>query len=63
MPATSVTASSDWTVADLLAHFGPIDHRRIRQEPAPGTATEQDVLDIHDRENRLYELMDGVLVD
>ena len=63
MPTTSVVASGDWTVADLLAHFGPIAHRRIRPEPAPGTATEQDVLDIHDRENRLYELIDGVLVE
>jgi hypothetical protein len=50
-------------VADLLAHFGPIAHRRIRQDPAPGTAVEQDVLDIHDREKRLYELLDGVLVE
>jgi Uma2 family endonuclease len=63
MPTASGTASSDWTVADLLAHFGPIAHRRIRQEPAPGTATEQDAIDIHDREKRLYELIDGVLVE
>jgi Uma2 family endonuclease len=56
-------ATGDWTVADLLAHFGPIAHRRIRQDPPPGRATEQDVLDIHDREKRLYELVDGVLVE
>jgi Uma2 family endonuclease len=50
-------------VADLLAHFGPIAHWRIRQDPAPGSATEQDVLAIHDRESRLYELVEGVLVE
>jgi Uma2 family endonuclease len=55
--------AAEWTVADLLDRFGPISHRRIRQEPAPGSATEQDVIDIHDREDRLYELVDGVLVE
>jgi Uma2 family endonuclease len=54
---------SDWTVADLLTRFGPIQHGRIRQTPGPGQATEQDVIDIHDREGRLYELVDGVLVE
>jgi Uma2 family endonuclease len=53
----------DWTVADLLEHFGPIAHSRIRQHPAPGTATEQDVVDIQEHEDRLYELVDRVLVE
>jgi Uma2 family endonuclease len=59
--ATGLTA--EWTVADLLNRFGPILLRRVRQEPAPGSATEQDVIDIHDKEKRLYELVDGVLVE
>jgi Uma2 family endonuclease len=63
MPRVSELAIPDWTVADLLAHFGPIPHGRVRQVPAPGTATEPDVLAIHDREKRLYELVDGVLVE
>jgi Uma2 family endonuclease len=63
MTAIPEVTATDWTVADLLEHFGPIAHRRIRQDPPPGTATEQDVLDIHDREDRLYELVDGVLVE
>src|SRR4051794_26948774 len=63
MSAPTLTPPAEWTVADLLARFGPIPHRRIRQDPAPGTATEQDVLDIHAREKRLYELVDGVLVE
>ena len=54
---------NDWTVADLFSRFGPILHRRIRQDPPPGRATEQDVLDIRNREDRLYELVEGVLVE
>lgn len=36
---------------------------RIRREPAPGTATERDVVAIHAREKRLCELVDGILVE
>ncbi len=63
MAAPAIPSETDWTAADLLEHFGPILLRRIRQEPAPGTATEQDVIDIHDSEGRLFELVDGVLVE
>ena len=52
-----------WTAVDLAARFGPIPIGRIRLLPAPGTAREEDVVEIHDREDRLYELVDGVLVD
>src|SRR5947209_20136772 len=55
--------TAEWTVADLLDRFGAIPHRRVRQDPPPGSASEQDVIDIHDREKRLYELVDGVLVE
>jgi len=51
------------TVVDLLDQFGPIPASRIRHDPAPGTATEQDVIDIEARENRLCELVDGILVE
>jgi Uma2 family endonuclease len=51
------------TVADLLEHLGGISADRVRFQPMPGTATERDVVDIHDRENRLCELVDGVLVE
>jgi Uma2 family endonuclease len=51
------------TLADLLEQLGDISPARIRATPAPGTATEQDLLDIHQRERRLYELVDGVLVE
>jgi Uma2 family endonuclease len=52
-----------WSIADLLEHFGNISPRRIRLHPAPGTATEKDLLAIQAREDRLYELIDGVLVE
>ncbi len=51
------------TVADLLEQLGDIPPYRIRMHPMPGTATEQDVLDLHNRTGRLYELVDGVLVE
>jgi Uma2 family endonuclease len=51
------------TVADLLKELGDIPADRVRLHPTPGTATEQDVLDIEAREGRLCELVDGVLVE
>jgi Uma2 family endonuclease len=60
-PAT--IASAPPTVADLIEELGGIPARRILLRPAPGTATERDVADIHAREKRLCELIDGVLVE
>jgi Uma2 family endonuclease len=51
------------TVADVLASMADIPANRIWLHPAPGTATEQDVVDVHDHKNRLCELVDGVLVE
>ena len=48
---------------DLLYQLGDIPASRVRLQPAPGTATEADVVTVHDRENRLCELVDGVLVE
>ncbi len=57
------TATETETIADLLERLGNIPARRVRSRPAPGTATERDVIAIHDRENRLFELVDGTLVE
>jgi Uma2 family endonuclease len=51
------------TLADLLEQLGDVPLCRILVEPAPGTATEQDVIDVEAREKRLCELVDGVLVE
>jgi Uma2 family endonuclease len=55
---------ADWvTAADLLERLGGIAPDRLRLRPAPGTATEQDLLDVYDREKCRCELVDGVLVE
>lgn len=60
--ATIAPEIAEWTAADLARRFGPIPLSRIRQDPVPGTATEEDLIAIHDHEDVLYELVDGVLV-
>jgi Uma2 family endonuclease len=60
--ATSLYPGSR-TVADLLEQLGDISPRRVLARPFPGTATEQDVIDLETREKRLCELVDGVLVE
>jgi Uma2 family endonuclease len=49
------------TLADL--GLGNIPASRIRMTPAPGTATIGDVDRIEQKESRLFELYDGVLVE
>jgi Uma2 family endonuclease len=55
--------ASDWTAADLVERFGAIPLWRVRRDPAPGTATEDDVVAINDHEDRLCELVEGILVE
>lgn len=57
------TAGTIDTLADLLDRLGGIPLNRVRMRPAPGTATEDDVLFVGDHEDRLCELVDGVLVE
>ena len=51
------------TLADLLDRLGGVSPDRVRFEPPPGTATEADLLAVEQREGRLCELVDGVLVE
>jgi Uma2 family endonuclease len=51
------------TLADLRKRLGGIPLDRIWFHPAPGTATEKDVIEAEARENRLCELVDGTLVE
>jgi len=57
------TRAKTWTVADLYRRFGPIPFERIRQNPPPGCGTVDDVVRLNDHEDRLYELVDGILVE
>ncbi len=60
---TEIVEATGYTLGDLYERFGPMPFQRIRQVPAPGTATEDDVEEIHAREKRLCELVDGILVE
>src|SRR5437868_5010795 len=51
------------SLAELVHRLGDIPLERIPTEPPPGTAKEEDVLRRPGGEKRLYELVDGVLVE
>jgi Uma2 family endonuclease len=51
------------TLADLLRRLGDIPPERVRFRPAPGTATEDDLIEIERRRDSLCELVDGTIVD
>jgi Uma2 family endonuclease len=52
-----------WTASEVIAHFGDIPIGRIRTSPPPGEATEADVIELHVHHDRLFELIDGILVE
>lgn len=54
---------TELTLADLSRLFGAMPAWRIRTVPTPGTATEEDVIEIEGKEHRLCELVEGVLVE
>jgi Uma2 family endonuclease len=51
------------TISDLLDRLGGISPTRVLLRPPPGTATEADVLTVHDKTGRLCELVEGTLVE
>ncbi|MFO0927638.1 MAG: Uma2 family endonuclease [Gemmataceae bacterium] len=51
------------TVGDLFDRLGDVPPRRVRLSPPPGTATEADLLRLARQTDRLYELIDGTLVE
>jgi Uma2 family endonuclease len=63
--ASSIDATGiSGTLAELLHRLGDVSPERIRVPPAPGKATEDDVVAALDGpEKRLCELVDGVLVE
>lgn len=63
MPHALDNRGPEMTASALARLLGPIPLSRIRTNPLPGTATEEDVVRIREREGRLYELTRGVLVE
>jgi len=61
--SSSRNSTSTESLGDLLQRLGGISPDRVRLWPAPGTATVADVAAIEAKENRLFELLDGVLVE
>ena len=51
------------TLQDLVERLGNIPLSRVRLDPPPGLATEADVLEAEQKQNKLCELVDGVLVE
>jgi Uma2 family endonuclease len=58
----SDTPPTHWTIADVHAHLPGFPDDRILVWPAPGTATEQDLLEAESRTGFICELIDGTLV-
>ena len=57
------STSKTWTAADVVARFGAVPLDRIRHDPSPGSAAVDDVVRLDAHEDRLYELIDGVLLE
>lgn len=61
--AAARTVSKYRTLAEVLARVGDVPAERVLPYPAPGTATEFDLLDISVTGDRTCELVDGILVE
>jgi Uma2 family endonuclease len=60
---TESPPQAERTLADLLDELGNVPPNRVLLTPHPGTATEEDVLEVERRTGRAPELIDGVLVE
>jgi len=58
-----VTTTATETLGDLLARLGGVSPDRIRLRPAPGRRRWRMWWRLRPKENRLFELLDGVLVE
>ena len=60
---TELAATDFESIDDLLVSLGGVSPKRVRWSPRPGTASVRDVIRIRDKSRRIYELVDGVLVE
>jgi Uma2 family endonuclease len=57
-------ATADYEAIDeLLTRLGGVSPERVLLVPTPGTATPRDVLRLYEKHKRLFELVDGTLVE
>lgn len=64
VPFTNVDYNaSPVTLVDLAERFGDIPATRICLNPPPGQATEADLVHFQEHEDRLFELVDGTLIE
>src|SRR5215204_6117527 len=61
--STAVESAKIWDAVRLAEELGAIPLDRIRTNPPPGLGTVEDVIWLDEHEDRLYELMDGLLVE
>jgi Uma2 family endonuclease len=62
MPPTRKAPAFE-TIAELLRQLGGVSPKRVRCQPLPGQATERDLIRLNDRGPKLYELVEGTLVE
>jgi len=60
---TSVIVVQPPTMDGLIERLGRIPLSRVLSHPAPDHATEADLIEAQRKYDRLYELVDGVLVE
>src|SRR5438132_58024 len=62
--SAALKSASAETLADLVRRLGGVSLKRILTKPAPGTATERDLIAaLEAPRKRICELVDGVLVE
>jgi Uma2 family endonuclease len=62
-PARPPTRPKFYNGEEFLHSLGDVPMSRVVWDPVPGTATEQDLLLLVERDRRLCELIDGTLVE
>ena len=63
MATITEQSTSVRTAVDLVEQYGALPLSRLRIKRLPDVATAEDVVSIHKTENRLYELVDGLLLE
>lgn len=63
MPRTVPRTPKYRHLGELMDRLGHVPAWRVCLDPPPGTATKRDLVRLHAREDKLYELIDGTLLE